>query len=81
MVTSDELNRNEKREIFGAYKTNKLIRLKIDILMESMAKLECTLGIDSTDNEINKVKQKQLLLLSKIKNLDSIKYDILKKVI
>ena len=81
MVTSDELNRNEKREIFGSYKTNKQIRLKIDALMEAMAKGECNLGIDSTYEERTKAKQKQLIFLSKIKELDEVKYDILKKVI
>ena len=81
MVTSDELNRNEKREIFGSYKTNKQIRLKIDALMEAMAKVECNLGIDSTYEERTKAKQKQLIFLSKIKELDEVKYDILKKVI
>jgi|TARA_R110002012_G_scaffold288775_2_gene481588 archaellum component FlaC len=81
MVTSDELNRNEKREIFGSYNTNKQIRLKIDALMEAMAKIECNLGIDSTYEERAKAKQEQLIYLSKIKELDPIKYDILKKVI
>ena len=81
MVTSDELNRNEKRQIFGSYKTNKQIRLKIDALMEAMAKVECNLGIDSTYEERTKAKQKQLIFLSKIKELDEVKYDILKKVI
>ena len=81
MVTSDELNRNEKREIFGSYNTNKQIRLKIDALMEAMAKIECNLGIDSTHEERAKAKQEQLIYLSKIKELDPIKYDILKKVI
>lgn len=81
MVTSDELNRNEKREIFGSYNTNKQIRLKIDALMEAMAKIECNLGIDSTYEERAKAKKEQLIYLSKIKELDPIKYDILKKVI
>jgi hypothetical protein len=67
--TTDDLNRNEKREIFGS------------ALMEAMAKIECTLGIDSTDEEKEKVKQQQLIYLSKIKELDPVKYDILKKVL
>ena len=49
--------------------------------MEKMAYIECTLGVDSTSEERYKVKQEQIILLSKIKELDPIKYDILKKVI
>ena len=49
--------------------------------MESMAKLECTLGIDSTYEERQKVKTKQIELLLQIKDLDELKYDVLKKVI
>ena len=79
--TTDDLSQHEKREIFGSYNTNKQTRHKIDSLMEAMAKAECTLGIDSTDKEIEKVKQEQLIYLSKIKDLDPIKYDILKKVL
>ena len=79
--TTDDLNRNEKREIFGSYNTNKQTKAKIDTLMEAMAKAECTLGIDSTDEEKEKVKQQQLIYLSKIKELDPVKYDILKKVL
>ena len=48
MVTTDDLNRNEKREIFGSYNTNKQIKAKIDALMEKMAQIECNLGVDST---------------------------------
>ena len=79
--TTDDLNRNEKRKIFGSYNTNKQTKAKIDALMEAMAKLECTLGIDSTDEEKEKVKQKQLIFLGKIKELDELKYDVLKKVL
>lgn len=79
--TTDDLNRNEKRKIFGSYNTNKQTKTKIDALMEAMAKLECTLGIDSTDEEREKVKKQQLIFLGKIKELDKLKYDILKKVI
>jgi len=81
MTTSDDLSQHEKRELYGTYRTNKVTRAKIDALMEAMAQAECTLGIDSTDKEIEKVKQEQLIYLSKIKDLDPIKYDILKKVI
>ena len=49
--------------------------------MEAMAKAECTLGIDSTDEEKEKVKQEQLIYLTKIKELDPVKYDVLKKVL
>jgi basic membrane lipoprotein Med (substrate-binding protein (PBP1-ABC) superfamily) len=78
--TTEDLSQHEKREIFGCYNTNKLIKTKIDSLMEKMAHIECTLGVDSTSEERYKVKQEQIILLSKIKELDPIKYDILKKV-
>ena len=78
--TTEDLSQHEKREIFGSYNTNKLIKTKIDSLMEKMAHIECTLGVDSTSEERYKVKQEQIILLSKIKELDPIKYDILKKV-
>jgi len=81
MVTTDELSKGELRKVYGAYNTNKQIKAKIDALMEAMANLECTLGIDSTDEEKAKVKQQQLIFLSKIKELDEVKYDILKKVL
>ena len=81
MVTTDDLSQNEKRKLFGSYNTNKQIKAKIDALMKAMAKIECNLGIDSTDKEREKAKQEQLLLLSKIKELDEVKYDVLKKVL
>ena len=79
--TTNDLSQHEKREIFGSYNTNKQVRAKIDSLMEAMAKIECNLGIDSTDEEREKASQEQLIYLSKIKELDPVKYDILKKVI
>ena len=79
--TTDELSQHEKREIFGSYNTNKQVRAKIDALMKAMAKIECNLGIDSTDEEREKASQEQLIFLSKIKELDPVKYDILKKVL
>ena len=79
--TTDELSKHEKREIFGSYNTNKKVRAKIDALMIAMAKIECNLGIDSTDEEREKASQEQLIFLSKIKELDPVKYDILKKVL
>ena len=79
--TTDELSQHEKREIFGSYNTNKQVRAKIDALMEAMAKIECNLGIDSTYEEREKASQEQLIFLSKIKELDPVKYDILKKVL
>lgn len=81
MVTTDELSQNEKRKLFGSYNTNKQTKAKIDALMKAMAKIECNLGIDSTDKEREKAKQEQLILLSKIKELDELKYDVLKKVL
>ena len=79
--TTNDLSQHEKREIFGSYNTNKQTRAKIDSLMEAMAKIECNLGIDSTDEEREKASQEQLIYLSKIKELDPVKYDILKKVL
>lgn len=81
MVTTDELSQNERRKLFGSYNTNKQTKVKIDALMKAMAKIECNLGIDSTDKEREKAKQEQLILLSKIKELDELKYEVLKKVL
>ena len=78
--TTDDLSQHEKRKLFGSYNTNKQTRAKIDALMEAMARIECNLGIDSTDDERAKAKQ-ELIFLSKIKELDPVKYDILKKVL
>ena len=80
MTTSDELTQGEIRKLFGCYNTNKQTKAKIDALMEGMAKLESTLGIDSTKAERETVKKKQLVFLSKIKELDPIKYQTLKPV-
>tara|TARA_R100000654_G_scaffold64904_2_gene92625 strand:- start:1133 stop:1378 length:246 start_codon:yes stop_codon:yes gene_type:complete len=81
MTISDELSKHEKRELYGSYQTNKVTRAKIDALMHKCQIVECNLGIDSTDDERAKAKQEQLILLSKIKELDPLKYDILKKVL
>lgn len=81
MVTSDELSQGEIRKLYGTYNTNKVIKSKIDAIMKQMATIECNLGIDSTDDERKKAKEEQLLLLIKIKELDPIKYDVLKKVL
>ena len=80
-MTIEELSQHEKRKLFGTYNTNKVTRAKIDALMKAMANLECTLGIDSTYEEREQVKQEQLIYLGKIKELDPLKYDVLKKVI
>ena len=80
-MTAEELSKHEIRKYYGTYQSNKLIKSKIDSLMESMAKLECTLGIDSTYEERQKVKTKQIELLLQIKALAELKYDVLKKVI
>jgi alanine racemase len=74
-----DLNRNEKRELLGTYHTNKKIKMQVDNLMHQMAIIECNLGIDSTLKEIGLAKKKQLELLKKIKSLDQIKFEILKK--
>lgn len=81
MTTTDDLSKHEKRQLFGAYQTNKFVKSKIDSLMHKCQIIECNLGIDSTDEEREKAKNEQLILLSKIKDLDPLKYDILKKVL
>ena len=81
MTTTDDLSKHEKRQLFGAYQTNKFVKSKIDALMHRCQIIECNLGIDSTDKERAKAKNEQLILLSKIKDLDPLKYDILKKVL
>tara|TARA_Y100001937_G_scaffold37838_1_gene54021 strand:+ start:3687 stop:3932 length:246 start_codon:yes stop_codon:yes gene_type:complete len=81
MTTTDDLSKYEKRQLFGAYQTNKIVRAKIDALMHKCQIIECNLGIDSTDEEIENAKGQQLVYLSKIKELDPLKYDVLKKVI
>ena len=81
MTISDDLSQHEKRELYGTYQTNKVTRAKIDALMHKCQIVECNLGIDSTDDERAKARQEQLILLSKIKELDELKYDVLKKVI
>tara|TARA_R110000744_G_scaffold347282_4_gene452821 strand:- start:833 stop:1075 length:243 start_codon:yes stop_codon:yes gene_type:complete len=80
-MTFEELSKHERRIYYGTYQTNQKIRNQIDGYMEKMAVIETNLGIDSTDDERKKARNKQLILLSKIKELDEIKYDILKKVI
>jgi len=81
MTTTEDLSKHERRQLFGAYQTNKIVKSKIDALMHQCQIIECNLGIDSTDDERATAKNKQLVLLSKIKELDPLKYDILKKVI
>ena len=46
-----------------------------------MAILECNTGIDTTEKERKQTIKEQMILLKKIKELDPIKYDILKKVL
>jgi hypothetical protein len=81
MTTTEDLSKHEKRQLFGAYQTNKLVKAKIDALMHKCQVIECNLGIDSTDKEREIAKGEQLVYLSKIKELDPLKYDVLKKVI
>jgi len=81
MTTTEDLSKHERRQLFGAYQTNKIVKSKIDALMHQCQIIECNLGIDSTDDERATAKNKQLILLTKIKELDPLKYDILKKVI
>ena len=79
-MTLDELSKHEQRIYYGTYESNQNIRSRIDSYMEKMAIIEANLGIDSTDKEKQKAKNEQLIYLSKIKELDEIKYDILKSV-
>ena len=79
-MTTEELSKHEQRIYYGTYESNQNIRSRIDSLMEKMAIIEANLGIDSTDEEKQKAKNEQLIYLSKIKELDEIKYDILKSV-
>ena len=53
MTISDDLTQGEIRKLYGCYNTNKQTKAKIDALMEAMAKEEATLGIDSTQKEVN----------------------------
>ena len=73
------LNRNEKRELLGTYHTNKKIKNQIANIMHQMAVIECNLGVDSTIKEKSSSKNQQLEILKKIKSLDEIKFNILKK--
>ena len=47
----------KKRIYYGTYQSNKIVRTKIDSLMRQMASFECTLGNDSTHEEIQEVKK------------------------
>ena len=76
--TIDDLNRLEAKQLLGTYETNIQIKNLIDNLMAKMQHIECNLGIDSTKIEIKQAKKEQLILLSKIKEYDVVKYDKLK---
>ena len=76
--TIDDLNRIEAKQLLGTYETNIQIKNLIDNLMEKMQHIECNLGIDSTKKELKEAKKEQLILLSKIKEYDVVKYDKLK---
>ena len=79
MITEEDnfresLTQKEKRELIGRYVTNQKVQHDIDTMLESIASLECTLGIDSSQKEINYVKKEQKRILLEIKKLDPIKY-------
>tara|TARA_R100000773_G_C4196605_1_gene100531 strand:+ start:548 stop:814 length:267 start_codon:yes stop_codon:yes gene_type:complete len=76
--TIDDLNRIEAKQLLGTYETNIQIKNLIDNLMAKMQHIECNLGVDSTKKEIKEAKKEQLILLSKIKEYDVVKYDKLK---
>jgi hypothetical protein len=57
-----------------SYETNLELREKIDFYLESLAKLEATLGTDSTKEEIQKVNTEKQSIMQKIKELDSAFY-------
>lgn len=61
------MNNNEEKSV---YYTDNNIRQEIDKLLKENAKLEASLGQDSTTNEFVEVKIKQNSLFSLIKNLD-----------
>ena len=80
-MTLNDLTAHEKRTLYGTYHTNKRIKMQIDKLMHQMAILECNTGIDTTEKERKQTIKEQMILLKKLKELDPIKYDILKKVL
>jgi len=59
------------------YKTNEKARTEIDNLLKKIAKIEASLGKDSTKKEFTQAKAKQNKLLLSIKSIDSEMYDIL----
>lgn len=57
-----------------SYETNPEIKIKIDFYLEELAKLEASLGTDSTSNEIQNINIAKQPLMQKIKELDSAFY-------
>tara|TARA_R100000278_G_scaffold58742_1_gene48230 strand:+ start:354 stop:638 length:285 start_codon:yes stop_codon:yes gene_type:complete len=62
------------RDNYGKYFTNKQVKDIIDKRLHEMAALESTLGIDSTDKERNKVRNRQSVLLKEIKEIDEVTF-------
>ena len=71
---TETLTQKEKRELMGRYVTNQKVQHDIDTKLMAIASLECTLGIDSTQAEVKKVKKEQNKILLEIKKLDPVKY-------
>ena len=62
------------RDNYGKYFTNKQVKDIIDKRLHEMAALESTLGIDSTDKERQKVRNRQSVLLKEIKEIDEVTF-------
>ena len=60
------------------YHTCKLIRSKVDVLLEEMAVLFTNIGIDSTVEEIQEAYRKEKELIERIAEIDPIKADNLR---
>jgi len=63
--------RTKENDYKPRYYTNKSIRKDIDKLLEDHARLEATLGTDSTRKEVGNVVRAQIKIEKKIKTIDS----------
>tara|TARA_R100001440_G_scaffold10997_1_gene19826 strand:- start:72 stop:356 length:285 start_codon:yes stop_codon:yes gene_type:complete len=62
------------RDNYGKYFTNKHIKDIVDRRLHEMAALESTLGSDSTEEEKELVKKRQVILMDEIKEIDEITF-------
>ena len=76
MKCGKEFKESQKdiRDNYGKYFTNKQVKDIIDRRLHEMAALESTLGIDSTDKERDKVRNRQSVLLKEIKEIDEVTF-------